>query len=407
MRNWAGNVTFSASEVARPVDLDELRRTVAAASRVHAVGSRHSFSTVADTPGTLISLEDMPPAVEIDSAARQARVAAALRYGELVPALDEAGLAVPNLASLPHISVVGACATGTHGSGDGNQGLAASVAGFDLVTASGDVVTLDRSADGFEGSVVSLGALGVATSVTLDLVPSFTVRQWVYDGLPAASLAEQIFASAYSVSVFTTWRDPSVFDQVWIKAASGWESAPPTWHGARLADGPRHPVPGMPVEYANQQGGVPGPWHARLPHFRAEFTPSAGEEIQSEYLVPRSYLTDAVAAIAPLAPRIAPLLLISEIRSVAADSLWLSPAYQRDTIGLHFTWHQDPAVSQVLPLIESALAPFEPRAHWGKVFSPSMGFPYPRLADFAALADRYDPGGKFRNSFTERALAGQ
>jgi len=365
------------------------------------VGSRHSFSTVADSPGTLISLEDMPPAVEIDSAARQARAGAAVRYGELAAELDKAGLAVPNMASLPHISVVGACATGTHGSGNGNQGLAASVAGFEMVTASGDVVTAERSGRDFDGSVVALGALGVVTSVTLDLVPSFTVRQWVYDRLPAESLSEQILAAAYSVSVFTTWRDPSVFDQLWIKAASGWETAPETWHGARLADGPRHPVPGMPAEYANQQGGVPGPWHARLPHFRAEFTPSAGDEIQSEYLVPRSYLTDAVAALTPLAPRMAPLLLISEIRSVAADSLWLSPAYQRDTIGLHFTWRQDPAVAQVLPLIESALAPLQPRAHWGKVFSPTMGFPFPRLDDFVSLVESYDPDGKFRNSFLE------
>jgi xylitol oxidase len=403
VKNWAGNVTFSASEVARPAGLDELCRTVGGAVRVHAVGSRHSFSTVADSPGTLVSLDDMPRTVEIDTEARQARVAAATRYSELALALDKVALAVPNMASLPHIGVVGACATGTHGSGDRNQCLATSVAGLEMVTATGDVVSVNE----LDGAVVSLGALGVVTSVTLDLVPAFEVRQWVYDDLPADSISEEILASAYSVSLFSTWRNPSAFDQVWIKAADGWESAPEEWHGARLADGPRHPVPGMPAQYANEQGGMPGPWHARLPHFRAEFTPSAGEELQSEYLIPRAHLRDAVRALTPLAPRIAPLLLVNEIRSVAADSLWLSPAYGRDTIGLHFTWRQDPDVAEVLPMIEDALAPFGPRAHWGKVFSPSMEFPYPRLEDFVRLAAGYDPDGKFRNDFTERVLAGR
>jgi xylitol oxidase len=404
VKNWAGNVTFSASQVAYPTGIDELRRVVTASERVHAIGSKHSFSTVADTTGTLVSLDHMPPDIDIDTAGSRARVAAAVRYGELAFKLDAAGLAVPNMASLPHISVAGAVATGTHGSGNANQSLSASVAGLDLTLASGDVISLSRGDEGFEGSVVALGALGVVSSLTLDLVPAFAIRQWVYDGLPVDSLSEDIFAAAYSVSVFTSWRDPLVFDHVWVKAAAGWETAPATWQGARLADGPRHPVPGMPTEFTTTQGGVPGPWHARLPHFRAEFTPSAGEEIQTEYLLPRSALVPAVAALAPLAPRIAPLLMISEIRSVAADSLWLSMAYERDTIGLHFTWRPTPAVADVLPLIEAALAPFSPRAHWGKVFSPSMSFSYPRLDDFTRLAAGYDPAGKFRDSFTDAVL---
>jgi alditol oxidase len=405
VKNWAGNVTFSASEIVRPTGIDELSAIVAGARGVHAVGSRHSFSTVADTTGTLLSLDRMPPDIDIDTTGRRARVAAAVRYGELAVKLDAVGLAVPNMASLPHISVAGAVATGTHGSGAGNQSLSASVAGVDLVLASGDTISLSRGDDGFDGAVVGLGALGVVGSLTLDLVPAFSVRQWVYDGLPAHELSQDILGAAYSVSVFTSWRDPSVFDHVWVKAAAGWETPPETWHGARLADGPRHPVPGMPTEFTTVQAGVAGPWYARLPHFRPEFTPSAGDEVQSEYLVPRAALLPAVRALTPLAPKIAPQLLTCEIRSVAADSLWLSMAYERDTVGLHFTWRPTPDLNDLLELIESALAPFEPRPHWGKAFTPAMDLPYPRLPDFARLCASYDPAGKFRNPFIDRALA--
>ena len=407
LKNWAGNVTFSAPEVLRPSSADELRRAVASASRVHAAGSLHSFSTVADSPGSLVILDDLPRTVEIDSAAGQARVAAAVRYGELGPRLDKAGLAVPNLASLPHITVAGSCATATHGSGNRNQCLSASVREVEMVVGSGDVVTVRRGDDGFEGTVVALGKLGVVTSLTLDLVPAFEIRQWVYDDLPLSSLEpgfEAIFGSAYSVSAFTTWRDPGRFDQLWVKHLAGDEPVSSEFFGARLANGPRHPVPGMPVTYTTEQGGVPGPWHARLPHFRAEFTPSAGDELQTEYLLRRDDAPAALRALAPLAPRIAPLLRINEVRTVAADELWLSPAYGRDTVGLHFTWLQDPLVGALLPVLEEALAPFDPRPHWGKVFSPSMPFDYPRLGDFARLVARYDPAGKFSNAFTSRVL---
>lgn len=406
LKNWAGNVTFSATELARPRETGELRRIVSSASRVHAAGSLHSFSTVADSPGTLVSLDDMPRTVEVDGSARRVRVAAAVRYSELAPVLDKAGLAVPNMASLPHISVAGACATGTHGSGDRNQSLSSSVREIELVTGSGDTVALRRGDDGFDGAVVGLGALGVVTSLTLDLVPAFEIRQWVYDGLPACELAagfDEIFASAYSVSAFTTWRDPGLFDQLWVKHLGAWP-APASWHGARLASRPRHPVPGMPVTYTTEQGGVPGPWHARLPHFRAEFTPSAGQELQTEYLLNRSDAVAAIRALAPLAPRMAPLVLTSEIRTVAADDLWLSPAYGRDTVGLHFTWRQDPGVTGLLPAMEEALAPLDPRPHFGKLFSPSMRFSYPRLGDFGRLAGQYDRFGKFRNAFLDGVL---
>jgi xylitol oxidase len=262
------------------------------------------------------------------------------------------------------------------------------------------------------GAAVALGALGVVTSLTLALVPSFTIRQWVYENLPREQLDAcfgEIFASAYSVSAFTTWRDPAILDQVWVKhrGDDGW-TAPDHWHDARLADGRRHPVPGMPPAHTTQQGGAEGSWHERLPHFRAEFTPSAGDELQTEYLLPRDQAVAAMAALNDLAPAFAPLLLICEIRTVAADDLWLSPCYGRETAGIHLTWRKDPAaVAALLPAIEDRLAPFGPRPHWGKLFTLAparIQASYPSLRKFRRLMTSYDPSGKFRNGFIKTII---
>jgi alditol oxidase len=404
--NWAGNVTFAAADVLRPRSVDELRAVVAGTPRLRVLGAGHSFSPVADSPA-LVTLDSLPAGIEIDSARATARVSAGLRYAELDPELDAHGFALANLASLPHVTVAGAVATGTHGSGSRNGALATSVAGIEMITADGDLVTIGP--DEIHGFVVALGALGVVTRLVLTLVPSFTVRQWVYENMPRAELDahyDEIFDSAYSVSVFTTWRDPGNLDQVVVKhrADDGW-AAPDRWHGARVADGQRHPVPGMPPDYTTRQGGAEGPWHDRLPHFRADFTPSAGDELQTEYLLPRDQAVAALAALDDLAPRIAPLLRVCELRTIAADDYWLSPCYGRDTAGFHFTWYQDQdAVTALLPAIEERLAPFDPRPHWGKVFTmppARIQASYPRLEAFQRLMTSYDPDGKFRNAFLD------
>jgi xylitol oxidase len=392
--NWAGNVVFQAQTFAEPSSVDELRGLVARAERVRALGTRHSFSRIADTTGLHVSLAGLPPLIEIDSAARRVRVGGGVRYTELAPRLTAAGWALPNLASLPHISVVGACATATHGSGDRNGNLATAVAGLEMVTATGDLVTIGREHHpDFCGAVVALGRLGVVTALTLDLVPSFDVAQFVYDDLPDERLDadfDAIFASGYSVSMFTELRR----NQLWCKRLASGPAPPPEWFGARAADGPRHPIPGMPVQNCTQQGGVPGPWHARLPHFRAEFTPSTGAELQSEYLLPRSHAVAALHAVRELREEITAVLQICEIRTVAADELWLSPSYRRPTVGVHFTWVDDAAaVAPVVTAVEERLAPFEPRPHWGKVHL--MSGRYERLADFTRLTHEFDPDGKF------------
>jgi xylitol oxidase len=413
LTNWAGNVTFSAQRVSRPESLGELRRIVAGRERVRALGTGHSFNPIADTPGDLVSVAGLPRVMEIDARRATVTVSAGLRYGELVGQLDAAGWALRNLGSLPHISIAGACATGTHGSGDANGNLATAVSALQMVTAGGDVVTASREDDGeqFDGLVVALGTLGIVTSLTLDLVPAFGIRQYVYEALPRDQLAEHlpdILASGYSVSLFTTWRGGPV-EQVWRKCLAGPGDSPlpepSRWHGAVLAGHPLHPVPGMSPENCTEQLGVPGPWHLRLPHFRLEYTPSSGEELQSEYLVPREQASAALAAIDYIRDLVAPVLQISEIRTVAADGLWLSPSYRQPSVAIHFTWIKDTrAVLPVLAAIEEQLAPLLARPHWGKLFTVSpevvRGL-YERLPDFQRLRGHYDPAGKFGNEMVD------
>lgn len=396
LTNWAGNTAFTAARIHHPTSLDELRRLVADAPRVRALGSGHSFNDVADSPGELVRLDRMPHLVEIDSAAARVRVGAATTYARLATELHAAGFALANLASLPHISVAGSVATGTHGSGPGNQSLSAAVRALELVTADGSLVTLERGHDDFPGAVVALGALGVVTALTLDLVPAFELRQYVREDVPDDAPLDEVMADGYSVSLFTDYRGT----RAWIKRRD--ELPGGDWHGARPADGPRHPVPGMPAESCTAQLGVPGPWHERLPHFRPDAPPSsAGNELQSEWLLDRADGAAALRELRAAGDRIRPVLQISEVRTIAADDLWLSPSYGRDSVAFHFTWVKDPeAVLPVIKLVEDVLAPFGPRPHWGKLFSRRPAVP----DRFRDLVRRYDPDGVFANAFTRSLL---
>jgi len=411
--NWAGNIAFAAPDFYRPATLAELRAVVTRARRVRVLGTGHSFNDMADSPGAQVSVAGLPPDIEVDSASSLVRVAAGLSYARLAAELDRHGFALRNLASLPHISVAGACATGTHGSGPANQDLSAAAVGLELVTAGGDVVELSRGDDAFPGAVVHLGALGVVTRLILELVPSFQVSQRVYEGLPLDVLDAHfaaIMAGGYSVSMFTDWRGPRL-TQLWIKSLAEDGTPPVTeepWFTAAPARSARHPVPGMPPETCTQQLGVPGPWLERLPHFKPEFTPSAGDELQTEYLLPAGQAVPALHALRQVGERIAAVLRICEIRMIAADELWLSPASERDSVGFHFTWLPDTAaVLPVVSLLERQLAPFGLRPHWGKIFTTptaDLHASYDRLPDFLNLARHYDPKGKFRNAYTARCL---
>ena len=412
-RNWAGNYGYRAPRIAHPANMVELQDVVAGAGKIRALGSRHSFNDIADTSGTLVVLDALDADISVDPQNMTVTVTGGTRYGTLAAELQRQGFALHNLASLPHISIAGAVATATHGSGDGNGNLATAVAALELVTADGTVVTARRGDANFAGMVVGLGALGIVSRLTLDVEPSFEIAQSVFESLDWEQVLESfddVTSSAYSVSLFTDWSGPTV-DQAWLKTRTDQAVLPaglPDFFAGTPATQARHPLPGVSGSNCTQQLGVPGPWSDRLAHFRMEFTPSKGDELQSEYLIPREHAVEALRAMRGLSQIVTPLLLVGEIRTIAADELWLSPNYGRDGIGLHFTWCQDePAVSAVLPLLEAELAPFGARPHWGKLFhgdAASLAPLYPRFADFTTLAGRLDPAGKFRNAFLDRTL---
>jgi xylitol oxidase len=412
LRNWAGNLVFHAAHVHRPASVVELQEIVAGSDRLRAVGTGHSFSPVADTTGDLISLADLPVSVDLDPATSTVTTTAAVRYGELATLLHSQGWALPNLGSLPHISVAGACSTGTHGSGRTLGCLASSVSAIELVRPDGELVTMGRDDPSFPGAVVALGCLGVVTAITLDVVPTFDVRQTVYEGLSRTVLYEnfdEVFDSGYSVSVFTDWRGGTA--RVWHKERVGDHSPElgAEWLGATAATEQAHPVSGMDPASATEQLGRPGPWHERLPHFRLDFTPSAGEELQTEYLVGREHGIAACEAVERIREQVSPALYVSEIRTVAADDMWLSPCHGRDTVAVHFTWVPDiDLVTPAMYAVERALEPFDPRPHWGKLFTTPPDVVrgrYPRLGDFQQLRRTFDPDNKLGNGFVDRYLA--
>ncbi len=412
--NWAGNYTFSTQNLWTPASVDEVRDVVKKCAHLRALGTRHSFNPIADSKENQVSLKKLGR-IDLDEKARTVTVGAGVRYGDLATVIDKRGYAVHNLASLPHISVAGACSTATHGSGLHNGNLATVVMGLEIVTADGALahLTSEKGDPRFMGCPVGLGALGVITSVTLEVQPTFQVAQSVYQNFSFDHLQdhlEEVFSAGYSVSLFTDWQNHQA-TQVWIKRrlAPGdpnkWE---PDFFGARLAQEKLHPLAGHPAEACTEQQGIPGPWYERLPHFRMNFTPSSGQELQSEYFVPFDRGYQAILAVEKLRDRITPHLFITELRTIAADDLWMSMAYKRRSLAIHFTWKPEwPEVKKVLPQIEAALEPFEPRPHWGKLFTlaPAKLEPrYPRLGDFKELARRFDPDGKFRNEFVQTNL---
>jgi alditol oxidase len=414
--NWAGNYTYSAKNLDLANTVEDVRHSIRSHSHLKALGARHSFNGIADSTEDQISLKHFDQ-IELDTKARTVTVGAGVTYGQLAPYIDSRGYAVHNLASLPHISVVGACATATHGSGTKNGNLSTAVRAMEIVTADGEVATFSREKLGnkFPGVVVGLGALGVITRITLEVQPTFQMTQRVYENLSFSQLEhdlDDIFASGYSVSIFTDWQNHRA-TQVWIKRrvdhASQADQAS-EFYGAKAATRNLHPLAGHSAENCTEQMGIPGPWYERLPHFRMNFTPSSGAELQSEYFVPRDKGYAAILAVEQLRNEITPHLFITELRTIAADDLWLSPCYQQPSMTLHFTWKPEwPAVKRVLPLIEEKLAPFNARPHWAKLFTmpPSrLKSHYARMTDYQAILAQYDPNGKFRNEFINTNIYG-
>ncbi len=410
-RNWAGNYTYRAEKLHRPTTIEQVQEIVANAASVHVLGSRHSFNDIADSL-ELISLENLPADVVVDHEAQTVSFGGGMKYGKLVKTLNDEGVALHTLASLPHISVAGAVATATHGSGVTCGNLGTAVAGLEIVTSSGEIIKASRGDPDFDGLVVGLGALGAVTRITLDVQPAYEVKQRVFEGLSWKALYDhfdEITSCGYSVSIFTRWGETN--DQVWVKSRTDEpDRVEGDLFGAVAATVDRHPIVELDPTPCTPQLGRPGLWFDRLPHFRMGYTPSSGEEIQSEYLFPRRHAMGAIEAVRALADGMRPILQVSEIRRVAADRLWMSMNYEEDSVGIHFTWKREPdAVQEMVAQIEDALSPFEARPHWGKVFhadASAIALLYKRHSDFVRLVERLDPRGAFRNSWLKARVLG-
>jgi len=417
LKNWAGNLTYSTGNVFYPTSVEEVQQLVKKHSKLKALGTRHCFNNIADSRDNLLSTSKMNKVVSIDPKEGTVTVEAGIKYGELAPYLDAKGYALHNLASLPHISVGGSITTATHGSGIKNGNLASAVRGLELVIADGGIVHLSKAADHekLNAAVVGLGAIGIITKVTLQIQPTYMVKQNVFTNLPIAQMRanfEKIMSAGYSVSLFYDWQT-DLINEVWIKSRIGTDTghSGPEFYGAKAATKNVHPIIALDAVNCTEQMGVPGPWYERLPHFKMGFTPSSGKELQSEYFVPLHHAVEAIEAVSHLGKQIGPHLLITEIRTIAADDLWMSPCHHQTSVTIHFTWKQETeAVLHLLPQIEKALSPFNARPHWGKVFTMEpkvLESRYEKLDDFKKLVAEYDPHGKFRNGFLERNVYGE
>ena len=408
--NWSGNYRYSTDKVFQPTTVAEVQDAVRSVAGVRALGTRHSFNGIADSKIAQISTLKMKD-VALAADKRTVRVGAGIRYGDLAVMLDVMGVALHNMASLPHISVGGACATATHGSGMKNGNLATAVRAIEFVAGDGTVRTLSREKDGerFAGAVVGLGALGVVTHLTLAVQPRYEMTQVVYQNLPFSELEHHfgdIMGAGYSVSLFTDWQK-GLAGEVWIKRRvdqGGAAAMGARFYGATLATEKLHPILGHPAEACTDQMNLVGPWYERLPHFKLNFTPSSGQELQTEFFVPFERGYEAVRAVETLRDRISPHLYVTELRAIAADDLWMSMAYRRPSLSIHFTWKLEPeAVMEVVGQIEAKLAPFQARPHWAKVYTMNADAIkplYPKFEDFRGLAREFDAKGKFDNRYT-------
>lgn len=414
--NWAGNLTFSSTKLTNAMSVQQVQDFAKQHKNFKVLGTRHCFNNIADSRYEFISLTQMEPGITINAAESTVTVNAGTRYGTLAEYLHKHGYALHNLASLPHISVAGSCATATHGSGVKNGNLSSAVAGLEIVTPAGNIKHLTKKdGDVFNAAVVNIGALGIVTKVTLHIQPTFLVRQNVFENLSMHQLEhnfDAIMGAGYSVSLFTDWANKNV-SEVWVKSrvTPGEKYTPlAEFYGAKAATKNVHPIIALDAINCTEQMGVPGPWHERLPHFKMGFTPSSGKELQTEYFVPREHSYAAMMAVEKLHEQITPHLFITEIRTIDADELWMSPCYKQPSTTIHFTWKPEwPAVQKLLPQIEAALAPFNAKPHWGKLFTTPhsrLRQLYTKMPDFQKLAKQYDPQGTLTNEYLSRNLWG-
>ena len=406
MKNWAGNIKFQDSKTIAPKSIAEIQNIVRKNPKVKARGTAHCFNTIADTKHLALLLDQMPKEIIINKEKKSVTVSAGLKYGEVAEELHKNGWALHNLASLPHISIAGAIATGTHGSGSNNGILATAVKSFDVVLADGSFRNINSSdGDLFYGGVIGLGLIGIVVRVELEIQPTFNLGQNVYLEMSRNNFRnnfEEIMNSGYSVSYVTTWQQ-AVDGEVWVKFLEG-SNPPKELFGSKPATEKLHLLKNHSAEPCNDQLGIIGPWHLRLPHFKMEFTPSSGTELQSEFFVNKAQASSVLLALEAIADQISIPLMGSEIRTIASDNFWMSPQYKSDDVGLHFTWKQVPETFEAVKAIEEVLAAFHYRPHLGKIYSATPAYissVFPKFKNFQQLITEIDPKNKFGNEMTD------
>jgi len=411
--NWSRTHCFGATELRRPTSIGELQQSIVAAvasgQGVRTIGSRHSFTDIADSD-VVVDLGALPEQFAVSPDRTSVTVSGAMTYARLASLLEPHQLAIANMASLPHLSIAGAISTATHGSGTTNGNLATAVLSLKIMTSAGELRHVQRSDTQFSAAVVALGAMGAIVAIELAVEPAFDVEQAVHNRLSWSRLhpsLDEVFDAAYSVSVFTDWRDHV---QLWTKRRVDQATLDhATLHDGVQASQPEHPVPGADASSCTNQQ-EPGLWSHRLPHFRSDEVPSVGAEVQSEFFVERALMGQAIERLRSIGDALEPVIMVSEIRTIGADNIWLSPQYQRDCAAFHFTWHHDVvAAHAAADLVTDTLAPLRPIPHWGKVFDPrrfDFDQLYPNLRSALACFQEWDPTSTFTNAWMRNTISG-
>ncbi|KAI1701064.1 FAD binding domain-containing protein [Ditylenchus destructor] len=411
LHNWGDNFLFSTQNIQYPTTVEEVQEIVQNADKVRVVGTRHSFSTCADSPDTILSTLALKNIIGFDDSVPSITVQAGIAYTDLNPYLQYLGFALPNLATLAEISVGGASQTGAHGSGLSNQCLASHIRSLKIVLANGTLATYGPNDPELKAIALGVGAFGVITQVELKVEPTFNITNYFFLNMTAQNLYDhfdEIENTGYTAQLFTDFSTPGVWGQIMIMDRSGSNAnigSLQNLYGATRATTKVSPILALPPTYLVDQG-VEQPWYFGLVDYHLGLSGFDGGEIQSEYFLPYENAVAAIKAVTTLSDLIAPRVHTMLIRTIKGDDLWLSEMYsQSSVVAIHFTWKLNmTAVMEVLPQIEQLLIPYCAKPHWGKVFAQgpeTFLHCYPKLADFKQLAEQLDPTHKFRNQFLE------
>jgi FAD-linked oxidoreductase len=425
--NWAGNQRAAARRVVRPTGAADIAELVGAAraagDTVRAVGAGHSFTGAAATDGIRLELPTDGGPVSIDGAARQVTVPAGMPLHRLNALLAAAGLAMPNLGDIDRQTVAGAISTGTHGTGGRLGGLATFVSGLELVTGTGETVrcSADSDPDLFDAARVSVGALGVLTEVTLSCVDAFTLRADERP-LPLAevlsTLDELVAANDHFEFYWFPYTGRALVKRN-NRVTDGSARPLPRWRGflddellsnsvfgavCRLARRAPRLVPTINGVSARALGART----YTAPSHEVFCTPRRVRFVEMEYAVPRAALPAAFAGLRRAVERCGtPVVFPVEVRVAAADGVWLSTSYGRDSAYVAVHQYAGMPYEPYFREVEAVMRDLDGRPHWGKLHTrnaASLDAAYPRFGDFLAVRDRLDPDRVFVNDYTRQVF---